>query len=117
MEKYPQGQLASRLPYFILPGSSQELRETAVKPLVEQCLQERGLELSEEKTPSTHLKDGFEFLGQQSRQYKDKILVKPSRKRVHTLLTKVRALIKTQAQATTGNLSSQLNPLMRGWAD
>lgn len=124
-ERYPKATARSRRAKvnlvrfaddFLITGSSPELLATEVNPLVEQFLQERGLELSEEKTPLTHIKDGFEFLGQQIRQYKDKILVQPSRKRVHTLLTKVRALIKTHAQATTGNLISQLNPLIRGGA-
>jgi RNA-directed DNA polymerase len=102
---------------FVITGSSKELLETEVKPLVEQFLHERGLELSQEKTRITHITDGFEFLGQQVRAYKGKILVKPSRKSVHTFLEKVRRLIKAHAQATTGNLISQLNPLIRGWAN
>src|SRR5882672_10801112 len=93
---------------FVITGSSKELLETAVKPLVEQFLHERGLVLSSEKTRITHITDGFEFLGQQVRAYKGKILVKPSRKSVHTFLEKVRRLIKAHAQATTGNLISQL---------
>src|SRR5262249_7385569 len=72
--------------------------------------------LSQEKTRITHIKDGFEFLDQQLREYHGQILVKPSRQSVHTLLEKVRALIKANAQATTGNLISQFNPLIRGWA-
>jgi len=124
-ERYPKATARSRRAKvnlarfaddFVITGSSKELLATEVKPLVEQFLQERGLELSAEKTSLTHLKDGFEFLGQQIREYKGKILAQPSRASVHTLLTKVRALIKTNAQATTGNLSVQLNPLIRGWA-
>jgi RNA-directed DNA polymerase len=79
-------------------------------------VQERGLDLSAEKTTIPPSKDGFEFLGQPIRQYHGKILVKPSRQSGHTLLTKVRVLIKATAQATTGKLISQLNPLIRGWA-
>jgi RNA-directed DNA polymerase len=89
---------------FVITGSSKDLLETEVNPLVEQFLRERGRELSQEKTRSTPITDGFEFLGQQVRAYKGKILVTPSRKSVHTLLEKVRRLIKVNAQATTGNL-------------
>src|SRR4249920_3535761 len=67
---------------FVITGSSKELLETEVKPLVAQFLHKRGLELSPEKTRITHITDGFEFLGQQVRAYKGKILVKPSRKSV-----------------------------------
>ena len=49
---------------FIITGSSKELLEDAVKPLVEQFMRERGLELSQEKTVITHIEDGFDFLGQ-----------------------------------------------------
>jgi len=49
---------------FIITGSSRELLEGEVKPLVEQFLRERGLELSQEKTVVTHVGDGFDFLGQ-----------------------------------------------------
>jgi RNA-directed DNA polymerase len=54
---------------FIITGSSKELLEHEVKPLVEAFLQERGLELSLEKTRITPVKTGFDFLGQQVRKY------------------------------------------------
>jgi RNA-directed DNA polymerase len=125
-ERYPKATARSRRAKvnlarfaddFVITGNSKELLETEVKPLVEQFLRERGLELSQEKTKITHIKDGFEFLGQQVREYHGKILVKPSRQSVHTVLEKVRTLIKANAQATTANLIGQLNPLIRGWAN
>ena len=45
---------------FCVTGSSQELLEQQVKPLIEQFLQERGLELSAEKTVVTHIEQGFD---------------------------------------------------------
>lgn len=45
---------------FIVTGSSQELLEQEVKPLVEQFMRERGLELSPEKTVITHIEQGFD---------------------------------------------------------
>jgi RNA-directed DNA polymerase len=69
-----------------------------------------------EKTVITPIKDGFDFLGQQVRDYHGTILVKPSRKNVATFLNKVRALIKANEQATAGHLIVQLNPVIRGWA-
>jgi RNA-directed DNA polymerase len=48
---------------FIITGSSYELLEHEVKPLVEQFLGQRGLELSPEKTRITHIENGFDFLG------------------------------------------------------
>lgn len=111
----PQGRVP-RSTHLVITGSSKELLEIEVQPLVKQFLQERGLELSTEKTALTHIQNGFEFRGQQIRESKGKILVPPSRPRVHTRLTKVRALMKATAQATTGTLILQLTPHSRGWA-
>src|SRR4030095_8873365 len=47
---------------FIITGSSKELLETEVRPLVEKFLHERGLELSPEKTKITEIENGFDFL-------------------------------------------------------
>jgi RNA-directed DNA polymerase len=103
---------------FIITGSSKELLEREVKPLVEAFLQERGLELSPEKTRITPLENGFDFLGQNVRKYNDgKIIIKPSTSNVKAFLAKVRQVIKGNAQAKAGNLIVQLNPLMRGWAN
>src|SRR5215472_4834101 len=49
---------------FVITSKSKELLEGEIKPLVEQFLQERGLELSPTKTVITHVEHGFDFLGQ-----------------------------------------------------
>jgi RNA-directed DNA polymerase len=53
-------------------------------------MRERGLQLSAEKTVITHIEEGFDFLGQNVRKYKagkrHKLLIKPSKKNVHTFL-------------------------------
>src|SRR5208337_2760458 len=54
---------------FVITGHSEELLQTTVKPLVESFLLERGLVLSPEKTVITHVRDGFDFLGQNVRRY------------------------------------------------
>ena len=102
---------------FIITGSSQELLENEVKPVVEQFLRERGLQLSPEKTVITHIDQGFDFLGQNIRKYKGKLIIKPSVKSVKSFLAKVRHQINTHKQATAGNLIRQLNPLIRGWSN
>ena len=69
------------------PATREELLEMTVKPLVECFLQERGLELSPEKTVITHVREGFDFLGQNVRRYPNgKLLIKPSRKSIGSLL-------------------------------
>lgn len=102
---------------FIITGSSKELLENEVKPLVEQFLAERGLELSPEKTVVTHIDQGFDFLGQNIRKYNGKLLIKPSAKSIKSFLAKVRHQINTHKQTTAGNLIRQLNPLIRGWSN
>jgi RNA-directed DNA polymerase len=125
-ERYPKATAQSRkakvnlVRYaddFIISGSSKELLEREVKPLVEHFLRERGLELSPEKTQITQIEDGFDFLGQNVRDYKGTVLVKPSRKNVAALLTKIRGIIEANRQATAGHLIVQLNPVIRGWAN
>ncbi|MCL5734941.1 MAG: group II intron reverse transcriptase/maturase [Actinobacteria bacterium] len=101
----------------IVTGSSRELLEDEVKPLVEKFLGERGPGLSQEKTVITHIRDGFDFLDQTVRRYGGKTLTKPSKKNVKAFLAKVRKTVKENKQATVGNLMLQLNPLIRGWAE
>ena len=108
---------AGRLLHFIITGSSKELLENEVRPLVESFLHERGLALSPEKTHITHITDGFDFLGQNIREYNGKVLVKPSRKNVKTFLTNIREVIKGNTQATAGHLIAILNPKIRGWTN
>src|SRR6202011_2884522 len=75
---------------FIITGRSKELLEQEVKPLVEQFMRERGLVLSAEKTVITHIKQGFDFLGQTVRKYQKgkraKFFITPSKKNVKTFL-------------------------------
>ncbi|MBS1807437.1 MAG: group II intron reverse transcriptase/maturase [Acidobacteria bacterium] len=126
-EKYPQATALSRcvkvnlVRYcddFIITGCSKELLEQEVKPLVEEFLQTRGLELAPAKTRITHIADGFDFLGQQIRRAQDgKIIITPSKASVAAILTKIRDCIKRNAQAAAGHLIVQLNPLIQGWTN
>jgi RNA-directed DNA polymerase len=50
------------------------------------------------------------------RKYKRKLLTTPSKQSVKTFLTKLRAIIKGNRQASTGRLIQLLNPVIRGWA-
>ncbi len=100
---------------FIITGSSKELLEDEVKPIVEAFLKERGLELSAEKTCITHIAEGFDFLGQNLRKYDGKLLIKPSKKSIKKLMSKVRKIINDNKQVPPGLLISMLNPILRGW--
>jgi RNA-directed DNA polymerase len=103
---------------FVITSKSKELLEGEIKPLVAQFLQERGLELSPTKTVITHVKKGFDFLGQYVRRYpKGKLLTKPSKKNVKTFLDRIRQTIKAALGMSAADLIDTLNPMIRGWAN
>lgn len=102
---------------FIITGISKELLEDEVKPLVEAFMAERGLALSPEKTLITHVDQGFDFLGQNVRKYNGKLLIKPSRKNLRTLLGKVKGIVAGNKTVTAGLMVMLLNPVLRGWAN
>jgi len=102
---------------FIITGASKGLLENEVKPCVEAFLAERGLELSKEKTLITHLSEGFDFLGQNVRNYDGKLLIKPSAENVKTFLASVREAIRVNRSAKQETLINILNPKIRGWAN
>ena len=102
---------------FIITGTSKEVLEKKVKLAVAAFLQERGLEFSEEKTKITHIEDGFDFLGFNLRKYKNKLIIKPSKKNIKTFLGKIRGIIKSNKMAKTEDLIQLLNPKIRGWAN
>ena len=101
---------------FIITGASRTILEKTVQPLVEAFLKERGLTLSGEKTRITHIDEGFDFLGQHIRRYNGKLLIKPAKKNVKAVLTKIRQVIRNNATAKAVSLLQQLNPIIRGWA-
>src|ERR1700758_5718960 len=103
---------------FVITSKSKELLEGKIKPLVEQFLQERGLELSPTKTVITHVEHGFDFLGQNVRRYPNgKLLIKPSKKSVKTFLNGVRKIIRASLGLSAAELIDWLNPKIRGWAN
>ena len=103
---------------FIITGRTKELLEGEVKPLIEQFLLERGLELSPKKTIITHVEQGFDFLGQNVRKYPNgKLLIKPSKKNIKTFLGGIRKTIKAARGMSAADLIDWLNPKIRGWAN
>jgi RNA-directed DNA polymerase len=102
---------------FVITGSSKELLELEVKPLVERFLSIRGLELSQEKTRITHITEGFDFLGQNVRNLGGKIIIKPSKKNIQAFKAKIREIFRAQKTAKQENLIVILNPVIRGWAN
>ncbi|MCX7102220.1 MAG: group II intron reverse transcriptase/maturase [Methylobacter sp.] len=102
---------------FIITGKSKELLENEVKPLVENFLKERGLELSPDKTKVTHIDGGFNFLGWNFRKFESKLLIKPSKDSVKNVLGKVKVILRKNKNAKTENVINLLNPVIAGWAN
>jgi RNA-directed DNA polymerase len=102
---------------FIITGADKAVLENEVKPLVEQFLRDRGLQLSPEKTCITHIGQGFDFLGQNLRKFDGKLIIRPSKKNTHNFLVKVRKLVRQNRGASQVHLIGQLNPVIRGWVN
>ena len=102
---------------FVITGISKELLTDEVKPIVEAFMMERGLTLSPEKTLTTHISEGFDFLGQNVRKYNGKCLIKPSHKNLKAFLTKIHDVIRGHKTVSAYVLIAKLNPMIRGWAN
>jgi RNA-directed DNA polymerase len=72
---------------FIITSNSKEAAEE-LKSVTSQFLHSRGLTLSEEKTLITHIDDGFDFLGWTFRKFKSKLIIKPSKESIKSLIRK-----------------------------
>jgi RNA-directed DNA polymerase len=102
---------------FIVTARTKETLEQIVKPAVVAFLAQRGLELSEQKTTITHIQAGFNFLGQNVRKYKNKLVIKPAKDGLKALVQKTREGIKGMVGQTAQRLIKTLNPIIRGWAN
>ena len=102
---------------FIITGSSPELLETKVRPLVEKFLACRGLALSATKTKITHVTEGFDFLGWNVRYLRNTLLVRPSKKNKKAFLEKIRVLLRERKAVAQTEVIDKLTPVIRGWAN
>lgn len=113
---------------LIVTGRSEELLTTIVKPVIENFLKERGLNLKESKTRVVRIDTGFDFLGYHFRQFKqnyklnklnkereDVLVVKIANKNIKKIVKAIKAeIIK---QKPLGAIIRSLNPKLRGWAN
>jgi RNA-directed DNA polymerase len=102
---------------FIITGPSRELLEEQVKPALQKFLAERGLTLSESKTRITQIDEGFNFLGQNIRKYRGKLLITPAKANVKAFRQKVGATIRANLGVRPEKMIGELNPILRGWAN
>ena len=101
------------------------------KTVIQEWLNQVGLELRPEKTKIAHTleeyegnKPGFDFLGFTIRQWKAKstkqgfkTLIKPSSKSIKTHYRKLADIFDKQKTAPAKALIAKLNPVIRGWAN
>jgi len=102
---------------FVVTARTREILEQIAKPAVVDFLAPRGLELSEQKTTITHIETGFNFLGQNVRKYKNKLVIKPAKDGTKALVEKTRDCIKSMVGHPAQRLIAKLNPIIRGWAN
>lgn len=102
---------------FIITAQSREQITDTILPLVEKFMSERGLKLSPEKTKITHIDEGFDFLSQNIRKYKGKLLIKPSKNAVKTFKKKIADTIRSCRGQSAAMLIRVLNPVLRGWSN
>jgi RNA-directed DNA polymerase len=103
---------------FIVTASNKDILENKVKPLIEEFLNHRGLQLAPEKTKITHITDGFNFLGQNIRRYSHgKLLIRPSNEAIKSVKDKLKEIIVKHRGAQAAVLIRNLNPVINGWAN
>ncbi len=110
---------------FVVTAKDKESLET-LKIQINQWLSELGLEISEEKTRIIHIKDGFDFLGYNLRQYevkgddgvlRDKLIIKPQKSKVLAFCKKVGITIDSMKTKTPEQVIRKIEPLLRGFAN
>lgn len=103
-----------------------ETKEDAetTKTTLNKWLGKKGLELSEDKTRIVHLKEGFDFLGFNIKQYATtntqtgwKLLTTPSKESILSLRKKLRQEWLNLKGQSIQRVIEKLNPIIRGWAN
>ena len=102
---------------FIVTAKSKEMLENKIKPVIEQFLAIRGLQLSQAKTTITHIEKGFNFLGFNIRKYNGKYLGKPTKESIKAITRKVKQIVVRGYGWSGADLIKTLNPTIRGWAN
>jgi RNA-directed DNA polymerase len=102
---------------FVITAVSKEVITEEIIPLVSDFLMERGLELSPEKSKITNISDGFNFLSQNVRKFRGKLIIRPSKDAVHSFKDKIRKIINENRGIPAHALIRILNPVIRGWSN
>ena len=102
---------------FVVTAATPETAEQ-VKAVISDFLKTRGLELSDSKTLISNINEGFDFLGWTFRKFKEKLIVKPSKKSIKSFVASLSETILGRGKAWRQELLIQrLNQQIRGWAN
>src|SRR5680860_686939 len=102
---------------FVITAIDKQTITNDIIPLVKAFLAERGLELSPEKSKITHINEGFNFLSQNVRKYKGKLLIHPSKEAIQSFKDKIKKLFRENRGIPAHALIRILNPVIRGWSN
>ncbi len=101
---------------FVVTANNRAVLEE-VKTTITTFLEERGLELSQEKTVITHIDRGFDFLGWNFRKYRNKLIIKPGLGSIRSIKAKIHEVVKSSMGMRQEDLIGRLNPVIRGWCN
>ena len=106
---------------FACTGATPAICET-VRKHVQAFLNDRGLQLSAEKTRIVNIREGFEFLGWQIRKYglpkkREVLLITPAKSSQKQHAKTLRDTIKRYRAVNQVDLINALNPIIRGWCN
>lgn len=101
---------------FIVTSRDKESLEKA-QIWIQQWMLQRGLELGAQKTRISSVKDGFDFLGFNLRQYDGKLLIKPSKAKVLAFCQEIGRIINSLNGASQEVVINKFNPILRGFAN
>ena len=102
---------------FVITAIDKQTIIRDIIPLTKKFLAERGLVLSPEKSKITHINDGFDFLSQNVRKYKGKLLIHPSKGAIQSFKDKIKKLFRENRGIPAHALIRILNPVIRGWSN
>ena len=124
--KYIQNPLVRYADDFVIICKSEHEAEF-IKGKIATFLRENiGLELSNEKTKITHIADGFDFLGFNTRKYTQEspksknhligtLLIKPQKEKVINFLRRIQEVLDNNKTAKQESTKGILNPMLQGF--
>lgn len=100
--------------FVVMAKGLQDIEQALPKVIA--FLEERGVELNQEKTHIRHRSEGFDFLGFHIRMRKKKLLITPQKEKVQNLLRRIKTLLDKHKAASAEAIIRLLNPILLGWA-